>query len=259
MLTIGLMTGCGDSRKYHLFQVEDKEKLEKEVPHHVYQKEVAYENVIAPNDRVAITVYVQSSNDSQQMSSILSTRNVNSQNADEEDIGLLVSQDGTLQLPLIGKVKVSGYTEAELADMLITKYKTYIRNPYATVQLKNQRVIVLGEVSSPGVVQVTNGTMNLIEAIALSGDLTTNALRNEVFIIRGDLRKPEVRTVDLTSLDAIASNSLLLRPKDIVYVQPREIDGFNKAVTEITPVFGTMSTIMGTILQRNQLVREGIE
>lgn len=247
IITIGLMAGCADSRKYHLFQVEHQESLKKEIPHHVYQKELSFENIIAPNDRLSITVYVQSSNDSQAMTSILSTKNVSLGGNENKDIGLLVNQDGTITLPLINKIKVSGFTEAELTDLLIQKYKTFIRNPYVTVQITNQRVIVVGEVKKPGIVQVTNGTINLIEAIALSGDLTTNALRNAIYIIRGDLRKPEVRSIDLTSIEAIASSSMILRPNDIVYVQPREINGFNKSVSEITPVFNTIQTILNPL------------
>ena len=254
VLTIGLMTGCGDSRKYHLFQLDHEENIKKEVPHHVHQKEVAFENVIAPNDRVSITVYVQSSNDSQAMTSILSTRNVNTGGNEDEDIGLLVNQDGTITLPLLNKIKISGYTEAELTDMLIKKYKTYIRNPYVTVNLVNQRVVVIGEVKKPGIVQVTNGTMNLIEALALSGDLTENAMRNAIYIIRGDLRKPQVRSVDLTSIEAIAGSSLILRPNDIIYVQPREINGFNKTVSEITPLFSTLSSILNPFVQRTTIL-----
>lgn len=253
VVTLGLLSGCGDSRKYHLFQVEHEETVKKEVPHHVYQKEVAFENIIAPNDRISIEVYVQSAQDSQAMTSILSTRNVSLGSDENKDIGLLVSQDGTITLPLLNKIKVSGYTEAELTDLLIKKYKTFIRNPYVTVQLTNQRVIVVGEVRKPGIVSVTNGTINLIEALALSGDLTTNALRNSIYVIRGDLRKPEVRSIDLTSIDAIAGTSMILRPNDIVYVQPREIDGFNKAVSEVTPVFSTISAILNPFVQQSTI------
>ena len=57
----------------------------------------------------------------------------------------------------------------------------------------NQRVFVLGEVNTPGVVAVTNGTMNLVEAIARTGDMTDYAERTNIKIIRGDLRKPMVR------------------------------------------------------------------
>lgn len=248
-----VLSGC-TSREYNLFQVEDENIIIKEIPDNKYKKEVEFENIIAPNDRVAITVYVQSSAGSQQMTSILSTRNVNSQNPDEEDLGLLVTQQGTVRLPLVGVVKIEGLTEDEATEKLIKKYQQYIRNPYVTLTIKNQRIIVVGEVNNPGIVSVTNGTMNIIEALAMRGDLTKDAARNNITLIRGDLRSPEIRTINLTQLSAISSTSLLLRPNDIIYVQPRELDGFNKAVTEIAPFWDTLSAILNPFTQRKTLI-----
>ena len=248
-----VLSGC-TSREYNLFQLEDENVLINEIPKNKYQKEVEFENIIAPNDRVAITVYVQSAAGSQQMTSILSTRNVNSQNPDEEDLGLLVTQRGTVRLPLVGTVRIEGLTQDEATDKLIKKYQQYIRNPYVTVEIKNQRVIVVGEVNTPGIVSVTNGTMNLIEALALSGDLTKDAARHNIKLIRGDLRNPEIRNINLTDMNMIASTSLLLRPNDIIYVQPRELDGFNKAVQEIAPFWDTLSAILNPFTQRKTLI-----
>ena len=254
LFVLVVLSGC-TSREYNLFQANDEQHIISEIPKNKYQKEIEFENIIAPNDRVAITVYVQSAAGSQQMTSILSTRNVNSQNPDEEDLGLLVTQKGTVRLPLVGVVRIEGMTEDEATDKLIKSYQQFIRNPYVTVTIKNQRIIVVGEVQKPGIVSVTNGTMNLIEAIAMSGDLTKDAARDNIKLIRGDLRNPEVRTINLTDLKSIASTSLLLRPNDIIYVQPRELDGFNKAVTEIAPFWDTLSSILNPFTQRKTLIQ----
>ena len=58
--------------------------------------------------------------------------------------------------------------------------------------------------------------MNLIEAIARSEDMTDYAERTNIKIIRGDLRRPVVRVIDLTQLNAIAASSLFLKPNDII-------------------------------------------
>lgn len=135
------------------------------------------------------------------------------------------------------------------------EYQKYLRNPYVHVKIMNQRIYMLGEVKSPGVVQVTNGTMNLVEAIARSNDLTDYANRLEIKIIRGDLRKPEVRTVNLTQLSAISLTSLYLKPNDIVYVPPREIKGWNIAFQQITPSFAFFATILQPFVNITFLVK----
>ena len=135
-------------------------------------------------------------------------------------------------------------TEDEAADYLIQQYQKYLRNPYVTVEIMNQRIYVLGEAKQPGVVQVTNGTMNLVEAVARSNDLTDFADRTNIKIIRGDLRRPEVRVVDLTHMSAISLSSLYLKPNDIVYVQPRAMKGYNMAFNEVAPPFQLLSSML---------------
>ena len=252
--TIIGFSGCS-MKDYKLFQTDSEGEKITKISLEEYQDEVRYENKIAPNDRLSITVYVQSGNGSQQMSSILTSRTDNNLTTKDQDIGILVTQDGTVRLPLLGSVEVIGLTEDEASAKLIELYKKYIRNPYVTTELKNQRVTVIGEVKKPGVVTVTNGTMNVIEAIAQSGDLTDFAERNNVKIIRGNLRDPIVRTIDLTDITALNESSLFLRPNDIIYVQPRKLKGFNKAFEEIVPFWDMISSILNPFVQRVDIMR----
>jgi polysaccharide export outer membrane protein len=247
------MAGCSvkDDR---LFQtIDGSERNVSIVSNEQYEEEVRYEYKIAPNDRLSITVYVQSANGSQQMSSILASSDSTRQGLTNIDAaaGLLVTQDGTVRLPLIGAIKVTGLTEDEASHVLISEYKKFIRNPYVTVEITNQRIIVIGEVQQPGIVPVVNGTMNLIEVISRSGYLTEKASTSNITIVRGDLRNPEIRNVDLTDSKSLIASSLLLKPNDIVYVQARKMNGFNKAFEETMPFFVAVSTILNPFVQRS--------
>jgi len=245
-----IFSGCS-MKEYKLFQSSDEVTL---VSQESYDDEVVFENIIAPNDRVDITVYIQAGQGSQQMTSMLTSRETNVSNDIQENVGLLVTQKGAVRLPLIGSFKIQGLTQDEASNKLIQEYKKYIRNPYVLVEIKNQRVIVIGEVKSPGIVSVTNGTMNVIEAIARSGDLTDYASRVNVKVIRGDLRKPEIRNIDMTNMSALSLSSLYLKPNDILYVQPRNMKGFNQAFNEISPLWNTMSAILNPFVQRKTLI-----
>lgn len=240
------LSGC-NMKQYTLFQDENLSEEPAQVSDQDYHDEMVFENIIAPNDRVAIMVYNQSAAGGNQLTSMIVSSSVGGGGAGEqanETLGSLVTQDGSVRLPLIGKQKIAGLTEDEASSFLIDQYKKYVRNPYVTVSIMNQRIFVLGEVRAPGVVAVTNGTMNLIEAIARTRDLTDYADRTSIKIIRGDLRKPEVRVIDLTQMSAISISSLYLKPNDIVYVEPRGMKGYNMAFNQIAPPFQLLSSIL---------------
>lgn len=239
-----LFSGCS-MREYRLFQDENLSEEPTNVSDEVYKDEMVFENIIASNDRVSIMVYNQSASGAGQLTSMVSSRGGKStMEGRDESLGLLVTQKGTVRLPLIGTQKIVGMTEDQASSFLIEEYRKYLRNPYVTVEIMNQRVFVLGEVKKPGVVPVTNGTMNLIEAIARSSDLTDFADRTNIKVIRGDLRKPDVRVVDLTHMSTISLTSLYLKPNDIVYVQPREMKGYNMAFKEIAPPFQLLTAML---------------
>lgn len=158
--------------------------------------------------------------------------------------GLLVTTKGTVQLPLIGSVKVAGLTENQASKFLIKKYKKYIRTPYVTIKIANQRIIVIGEVNKPGVIPIVNGTMSVIEAIARSDYFKPTASRSDIMIIRGDLRHPKIRKIDLTDGKSVIRASMLLQPNDILYVEAKTIHRYNYVFKETLPFFQAISTIL---------------
>ena len=241
-LALIFLSGCS-MKKYTLFQDDERSEEPSSVNETVYHDEMVFENKIQPNDRVVIMVYNQSAPG--ELTAMVSSRGtVTGGTVPDETTGLLVTQAGTVDLPLIGSVKIEGYTQDEAAKYLMKEYGKYIRTPYVTVEIMNQRIFLIGEVNTPGVVQVTNGTMNLIEAIARSGDLTDYAERRGILVIRGDLRNPDVRTIDLTQMSTIKIASLYLKPNDIVYVQPRASKGRQLAFDEIAPPFQLVASML---------------
>lgn len=227
-----------------LFQNKDNNMTATKVTDEEYKKEMVFENKITPGDRVAIMIYNQSQAADQLTSMMANGADARVDAQKGEQLGLLVTSEGTVHLPLIGIQKISGYTEQEASKMLTEKFQLYLRNPYVTVEILNQRVYVLGEVNNPGVVPVLNGTMNIVEAIARCKDFTTYADPRQIKVIRGNLRRPEVRIINLTQMEAIEASSLFLRPNDIVYVIPRDIKGFNMAVKEFMPPFQAISAML---------------
>lgn len=97
-----------------------------------------------------------------------------------------VEQDGTFTFPQIGRVKAGGMTLRSLEQDLKNKLADgYLKNPQVAVAIENyrsQRILVLGEVRSPGEYQLT-GEMTLLSALARAGATTPTAGR-EATIVR---------------------------------------------------------------------------
>ncbi|MEL6440943.1 MAG: polysaccharide biosynthesis/export family protein [Cyanobacteria bacterium J06621_8] len=66
--------------------------------------------------------------------------------------------DGTISLPLVGRVNVSGLSLKETSDKVSQEYATYLKRPIVTVGLlapRPLRIGVAGEVDNPGAYEVT--------------------------------------------------------------------------------------------------------
>ncbi len=257
-----LMSGCAN-KDFRMFEEDSQtesgeSQTVKTISDEEYLQELEYEWKIVKGDRIQIAIFNQSaSSKGGQLESIVGTNNMTQtfNNRDGTE-GILIPTDGTVRLPMIGNIKIAGLTEKEATDKLTEAYKKYLRQPYAVVKILNQRLFVLGEVNNPGVVQVTAGTMTIFEALAQTGDITDDAMRTNIRIIRGDLRNPTVREVDLTDMGAMRVSSLMLRPNDIVYVQPRTMKAYNKAFDEQVPFFNMVNSMMTPFLTwRN--IKEG--
>jgi polysaccharide export outer membrane protein len=243
VLIAGLMLGGCSTKEFKLF--EKNAKIEKSITDEEYAQEATYEYKIMAGDRIQVSVFNQSSSGSGQLNQLIARGGLGDTYLTRDGYeGMLVPKDGAIRLPLIGAVNVIGLTETKAAEKLIQSYKKYLRNPFVSVKILDQRLFVLGEVNKPGVVKVPHGTMTLFEALASTGDLTDDAKRTNILILRGDLRSPTIRQVDLTNMSTIRLSSLILRPNDIIYVQPRDMKAYNVAFQEQKPFFEMIHTML---------------
>jgi polysaccharide export outer membrane protein len=96
---------------------------------------------------------------------------------DIADKPVQIDNDGSVTLPMIGRVHAAGLTVEQLQANLVTAYKKYFKDPQVTVQVndfRSQPVSVAGNVTTPGVVQL-RGNRNLMEVIGQAGGLRADA------------------------------------------------------------------------------------
>lgn len=134
--------------------------------------------------------------------------------------GYLVDENGEIKLPIIGSLKVSGFTRMQAINLIENKLKEYLKNPVVQIQIQNYKITVLGEVKSPGTFKIPNERITLLEAIGLAGDLKPTGVRKNVLVIRDVNGSKKEYRVDLTSKDIFNSPVYYLTQNDVVYIEP---------------------------------------
>jgi polysaccharide export outer membrane protein len=78
---------------------------------------------------------------------------------------------------------------------------------------------MLGEVARPGLISIPGTQINLLEALAMSGDMTFYGRRDNVLVIRDSLGKRLFGRMDLTKPEIMNSPYFYLQQGDIVIVE----------------------------------------
>ena len=105
---------------------------------------------------------------------------------------VVVRPDGLVSLPLIGELKVSGMTSAEIQDAVAAKLKVFVLSPRVTVEIteiRSRRVFITGEILHPGLYPLA-GPTTVLQLIAQAGGLTPFAKRRNIVILRQESGHP---------------------------------------------------------------------
>ncbi len=145
-------------------------------------------------------------------------------------LSYLVDNQGKIDFPVLGKLTLGGLTRSQAMDMIKTKLKEYIKDPFVTMRILNFKVSVTGEVKAPGSFPVTTERVTLPEALAMAGDLTIYGKRDNILVIRETDGKKTYNFVDITKADFINSPFYYLAQNDMVYVEPNKVRMNSSAV-----------------------------
>ena len=149
------------------------------------QSAYLYDARIMPKDVLTITVSTVNPEASEPFNLIVRSTLTNMSSTISTTGGslqtYLVSNDGSIEFPVLGTLKVGGLTKNECEKMIHDKIKPYLNakeNPVVTVRMANYKISVLGEVNRPGMFTVGNEKINIFEALAQAGDLTIYGVRD---------------------------------------------------------------------------------
>lgn len=160
----------------------------------------------------------------------------------------LVDATGAIDFPVLGKLKVSGFTRTEVLNMFQEKIAKYIEKPIVNLRITNFKVSVQGEVNLPGTYQVISERITLIEALTMAKDLTIYGKRNNILIIREIEGVKSYNRVDITKSDFINSPFYYLAQNDVIYVEPNKNKINGAAIGTNTGVVISLASILITLV-----------
>ena len=127
-----------------------------------------------------------------------------------------------------------------------TQLQPYLKeSPIVTVRMANYKISVLGEVNRPGTFTVGNEKVNILEALAMAGDMTVYGVRDNVKLIREDAKgKREIINLNLNNAELVVSPYYYLRQNDIIYVTPNKTKAKNSDIGSSTSIWISATSIL---------------
>lgn len=207
---------------------------------------VTYEDIkIQPNDILNITIQTIDP----EMNNVMGSADANAtllmgnNNEINQAPGYLVDQEGYIELPVAGKIKVGGLTTVQAKEQIRTRALKYYKEPVVNVRIVNFKVTVLGEVTKPGAYLINGEKATILDALGQSGDMTIFGKRGNVLLVREENGKQKMVRFNLNSTDIFESPYFYLRQGDVLYVQP----GKGKAAANDAAMVRTYTIIASTL------------
>ena len=244
LVTIFLFASCQSYKKVPYLQ-------DAEVVEQVVQQENLYDAKIMPKDLLTIVVSCTSPElavpFNLTVASPVSVAAGNTQLTTQPTLQpYLVDNAGKINFPVLGELKVGGLTKKEAEQLIVEKLKPYIKEtPIVTVRMVNYKISVIGEVARPGTFTISNEKVNLLEALAMAGDMTVWGLRDNVKLIReGADGKQEIITLNMNKAETLLSPYYWLQQNDIVYVTPNKSKARNSDIGNSTSLWFSATSIL---------------
>lgn len=190
--------------------------------------------VLRPGDKITISIWGHED---------LSIGSVNSVYNSNEETGkwVVLDDDGMVNLPKIGRIRMSGYTSKEANFFLEQQYQKHLKDPIINIKVLNHYVTVLGEVNRSGKYKIDNEKVSLIELLGEAGGLTDYAKADGVRVIREEKNGSTNYQIDLSKAELLYQQNMILQPNDVVYVMPKKGKETGKKAAKAAPFVGIIT------------------
>lgn len=207
---------------------------------------------LSPNDLIEFSLF---SNEGFKLVDLTSIGSNNPNYRLGNSLEYLIEIDGYCKLPILGRIKLSGYTIKEAEMMLEEKYTAFYNKPFIIISVLNKRVIVFpGSAGDAKVISIRNNNTTLIEAIALAGGIADDGKARQVKLIRAKDDKHDIYLIDLSKIEGIKQASMVVQANDIIYIEPRRKIS-SKIVQEIAPIVSILTSIFIVLTYTNAVTK----
>jgi polysaccharide export outer membrane protein len=201
--------------------------------------------VIQPYDNLFIRVVTpdpQWSDMFNTMPTTISSVSMNEMSADM--LSYTVEDDGTIELPYAGKFMVAGKTLNMVKIELNNALKNYIADAVVTVKMVNNYVSIIGEVQRPGRYPIYKDRLNIFQALAMAGDLSTYSNRQKLQLIRQTPEGNIVKEFSIRNRSIIGTQFFYVMPNDVIYAPPMKGRFFQMNAFPYSVILSTITTFV---------------
>ncbi len=158
--------------------------------------------------------------------------------------GFMIDNQGNINLPIIKSINIVGLTIEEAEKRVQNVVDEYLNNTMLVFKLISFNVNVMGEVRSPGTMEIYQAKLNIFEALSKAGDIRETGDKKNILIIRTIDDTMITYTVDLTDDSILSSDRLMILPNDIIIVQPLRLQSFRMNLPAISVLFSAATTLL---------------
>ncbi|CAM1339470.1 polysaccharide biosynthesis/export family protein [Tenacibaculum aestuarii] len=235
-IIILLITSCASRKDIIYFQNDE-----------VDQSKINYKTIFKSGDLLQINI---SALDIEAVKpfNLNSSSTANTNTSETTQHSYLINNDGYIDYPILGKIKLVNLTRSEAIDLLKNKLSPdYIKNPTVNIKITNFSITVLGDVKSPGRFTIPNERISVIEAIGLAGDLNMSGVRT-IEVKREEDNQIKTYKLDLRSNKIFNSPAFYLQQNDVVYVEPNRASSQDAAYNKNTGLFISIGSILISLI-----------
>ena len=167
-----------------------------------------------------------------------------------------VELDGTVELPEVGAVALVGLTLDEAERKIEEAYESEYVNPYALLQVVNNRVLVFpGEAGQATVITLENQNTTVVEVLAQAGGIRQRGRSKQIKLIRQKGDDNLVYRMDLSTLEGLEAARTVVQANDIIYVEsnPQVV---REVLADVSPVAQLVTTFTSLWLTYQVLLSE---
>jgi polysaccharide export outer membrane protein len=171
-------------------------------------------------------------------------------------LGNPVNDSGYLDLPVVGQIKVSGFSLEQAQRQVQAQIDKYFSQVFVRVTFGGIRFAVMGEVRNPNKFVAMQNRLTVLEALSMAGGPLPEGNRRRVQLIRQYPGGSRVVYLDLTDRSLLESPYYFVRPNDVLHVTPLRVREWGTGITaqqSMGTILTAISLLVNSILLYNTL------